>query len=361
MKLTNRILIILLILLSASAHAYATAGKAPRKGRLSITRIQVQSTGDSIELSFDYSTHLLHIKKKERITVTPVISNGTHQVKFSPFMITGQKAKTPTVQTYAAAMKYEEWMKGSILAFESSIRLCAKQAMLTTAIVNNRILQDPDVEIVRITEQPQACKPAPTTADKLAQTYDFLADASAKSDPDRENDDESVRILYKLGSSVLAGEYADNARNLGLLVDVINRINRSSDSRVSNILIAGYASPEGNARLNANLAEARAAALKEYLMQHTQVAAATFETINGETDWHSLYGMASKSGMTDKEAVLKIINSILTGNEKERQNRINELTHLKKGVPYRFMQKNFFPKLRSGTCIQISYENIDSK
>lgn len=361
MKLTNRILIISLILLSASAHAYAATGKTPRKGRLSITRLQVQNTGDSIELSFDYSPHLLRIGKKERITVTPVVSDGNRQVKFPSFAITGKKAKTPTVQTYAAAMKYQEWMKGSILAFESSVRLCAKQAMLTTAIVDGRILQDPDVEIVRITEQPQAYKPVPTTADTLARTYDFLADASTKTAPDKESNGEPLRILYRLGSSALSGDYADNARNLGLLVDVINRINRSSDSRVSNILIAGYASPEGNARSNANLAESRAVALKEYLMQHTQVAATMFETVNGGADWRGLYGMASKSGMADKEAVLRIISSILTGNERERQNRISELTHLKKGAPYRFMQKNFFPKLRSGTCIQVSYENINNK
>lgn len=53
-------------------------------------------------------------------------------------------------------------MKGSILTFESSIKLCAKQAMLTTAAVEGKILQDPDVEIVQITDTAEAVIPVPT-------------------------------------------------------------------------------------------------------------------------------------------------------------------------------------------------------
>ena len=36
---------------------------------------------------------------------------------------------SPALQ-YNATMKYEDWMRGSILAFESNIKLCAKQAIL---------------------------------------------------------------------------------------------------------------------------------------------------------------------------------------------------------------------------------------
>ena len=194
---------------------------------------------------------------------------------------------SPALQ-YNATMKYEDWMRGSILAFESNIKLCAKQAILTTAVVNNRILQDPDVEIVQLPIPPKLSYPVLTTAEKLAQDYDFLADESTRSEFDEENRSNAVSILFKTGSATLLPEYRNNSRNLDLLVDIILKINQSPDSRISHILIAGYASPDGDIRINSDFATLRAAALKKYLMRHTRLDSGTFEVINGKIDWYGL-------------------------------------------------------------------------
>ena len=62
-----------------------------------------------------------------------------------------------------------------------------------------------------------------------------------------------------------------------------------------------------------------------------------------------------------KEEVLPIIDSNTIKGSNGKQSRRIELMGLKGGVPYRYMLKNFFPKLRSGTCIKVFYENIDQK
>lgn len=357
----HTIIIISFFSILALPHVHAATGKEPQRGRLSITQIQVRNTGDSIELSFKCAPDLLNVRNKERIMVTPVMSDGINQAKFPPFVIAGKKVKAPFILPYDATMKYEDWMKGSVLTFESSVKLCAKQAMLTTATVDGRILQDPDVEIVEITEADKEVEPVLTTAEKLSQDYGFLAHISTRPEFNEENRDKSVSILFKLGSSALLTDYEDNDRNLDLLVNVINQINNSSDSRIANILIAGYASPEGTVSLNSTFAERRACALKEYLMQNTQVATNSFETINGGVDWLGLYHMVNESDMADKETVLRIIDSIPVKGNKERKSRIGELMRLKGGIPYQYMQKYFFPKLRSSTCIKVFYENINNK
>ena len=143
------IIIISFISLLIPAYARASTESGSQGRHLSITQIQVRNTGDSIELSFSCASAWFNTRKPERITVTPVISDGVHQARFPSFAIIGKRKRMSPALQYNATMKYEDWMRGSILAFESNIKLCAKQAILTTAVVNNRILQDPDVEIVQ--------------------------------------------------------------------------------------------------------------------------------------------------------------------------------------------------------------------
>ena len=376
MKLTNHnIIIIFLFSLLMLVQPHAVAKEEIQRGRLAITNIQVKNVGDSIQLSFNCIPDQFAIRKKERVLITPVISDDTNCAKFSSFVIVGKKGKIPFVRssdyqkdmkvvgykqmlTYRANLKYEEWMKGSVLSFESSTKLCTKQAILTTAIVDGKILQDPDVEIIEIIKE---IEPTLTTADKLAQDYGFLSAISEKSEFNEENRNKSVSILFRSGSSTILPDFQNNSRNLDLLVNVINKINQSSDSRISNILIVGYASPEGNYQLNLDFAEARAITLKDYLVQNAKVSTESFEMINGGVDWFGLHQMVNESDMADKEEVLKIIDSTPIKTSKETQGRRIELMSLKSGIPYRYMLKNFFPKLRSGTCIKVFYENINKK
>lgn len=353
----------------------AVAGKEKQGGRLSITDIQVSNVSDSIQLSFNCTPERFAIRKKERVIVTPVLSDGSHYASFASFVIVGKKGKVPFIRSagyrkdmevigcqqtlaYHANVRYEEWMKGSVLTFKSSAHLCAKQAILTTAVVDGKILQDPDVEIVKIVE---VVEPALSVADKLAQDYGFLANVSQKSEFSEADREESVSILFRSGSSVILADYQDNERNLELLVSTINQINQSPDSRISDILIVGYASPEGDYRLNQGFAEARATALKKYLIQRTEVGTESFSMINGGVDWFGLSQLVNESDMPEKEEVLKIIDPPFIQTDKEKQDRRIRLMHLKGGLPYRYMLQNFFPKLRSGTCIKVFYENIDKE
>lgn len=356
----NHIIIILsFVSLLIPAYTRASTENKPQGRRLSITQIQVRNTGDSINLSFNCAPARFDTRKKERVTVTPVISDGTSQAGFPSFAIIGKKTKMSPALQYNATIKYESWMKGSILTFESSIKLCAKQAMLTTAAVEGKILQDPDVEIVQITDTAEAVIPVPTTAGKLAQDYDFLADESTRAEFNEDNRSDVVSILFKIGSATLIPEYQNNSRNLNLLVNIINEINQSKDSRISHILIAGYASPDGGIRINSDFAALRAAALKDHLIRYTRLDSDLFEVINGETDWYGLSQTVGQSDMPDKEAVLNILRFTPVEGSPGKRGRKDELMYLKAGVPYRYMLKNFFPSLRSSTCIKVFYENIN--
>lgn len=372
MRVSKNIIMFLFFSLLTFVYSEIIAGEKNRRGRLSISNIQIQNIGDSIRLCFDCIPDLTMLKKKERIIVTPVIFDSIHQTTFSPFAIVGRKEKMTFIRSvdyqinmkiaddsglfpYKAAIKYADWMKGSTLAFNTVTKLCAKRFVQETVYVKGKVLQDPDIKIVEIIK---AVGPVLSTAEKLAQDYTFLIPVSQRIDFDKTNREGAVSVLFCPGSSVLSSDYQNNSKKLDLLVSVINEINRSSDSRITDILIIGYASPEGKYRLNLDFAEKRAIALRDYLVQETDMPVKSFEIINGGIDWQGLYQLVNESDMVEKEEILKIIAPSVIG---EEQVRNDKLIHLRDGIPYRYMLKNFFPQLRSSTCIRIFYKNVDGE
>lgn len=65
--------------------------------------------------------------------------------------------------------------------------------------------------------------------------------------------------------------------------------------------------------------------------------------------------------MPDKETVLNILSVTPVEGSSGKRGRKNELMYLKAGVPYRYMLKNFFPALRSSTCIKVFFRKITLK
>lgn len=372
MRVSKNIIMFLFFSLLTFVCGEIIAGERNRRGRLSISNIQIQNIGDSIRLCFDCIPDLAMLKKKERIIVTPVIFDSIRQTTFSSFAIVGKKEKTAFIRSvdyqtnmkitddsglfaYKAAIKYADWMKGSTLAFNTVTKLCAKRFVQETVYVKGKVLQDPDIKIVEIVK---AVEPVLSTAEKLALDYTFLIPVSQRIDFDKTNRKDAVSVLFCPGSSILSSDYQNNGKNLDLLVSIIDEINRSSDSRITDILIIGYASPEGRYRLNLDFAEKRAVALRDYLVQETDMPVESFKVINGGIDWQGLYQLVNESDMVEKEEILKIIAPSVIG---EEQVRNDKLIHLRDGVPYRYMLKNFFPQLRSSTCVRIFYKNVDGE
>ena len=330
-------------------------------GHLSITDVHVQNIGDSIELSF-YCTPYLSLRK-ERIIVTPILADSIHQLRLPSFVIIGKRGKKTFIRSsdylrnmkltnsdqaflYNSIVKYEEWMNGSTLSFNSLTKCCLKESVPTVVEVKEKIFEDKTGEEVKSTKEAKAVA---STADKLSDRYSFLSAFTS-------NRYEIGPILFRVVSSSLSIEYQDNERYLDLIVDVINKINNSNDSRIIGISIIGHSSPEGNYHFNMELAEKRAKALRNYLAQNTDIDISLFEIINGGIDWPKLHNLVSESDMVDKESVLKIIESSVV---QEKQFNSSLFMDLENEISYRYMQKNLFPQLRSSSCIKILYKNIE--
>ena len=184
-----------------------------------------------------------------------------------------------------------------------------------------------------------------------------------QSDLDRfidENRDDALSIYFKTGSYIVERNFADNSYALVDMISVIRAIQASNDSRVVRIVIAGFASPEGNFLFNDRLAWERAVSLKEVVLNNTNLPNRAVNIYNGSVDWRGLYRLVAESDMYHKYQILNIIDYTPAWGDTRNISRLDELKRLNGGEPYNYMLHNIFPLLRNAAYIKVYYENLNN-
>ncbi len=168
----------------------------------------------------------------------------------------------------------------------------------------------------------------------------------------------ALSIQFQQGSKTVSRNLGDNNRALVDLVSAVLAIEASSNSRVSQVVIVGFSSPEGALNENERLAQERAAVAKDFLTNNTGIRPDLISIYNGSVDWTTLRKLVSESSMADKYKILDIIDNTPLWDSSKNRGRIGELMALNGGDPYRFMLQHFFPQLRqTGAYIKVYYEN----
>ena len=158
---------------------------------------------------------------------------------------------------------------------------------------------------------------------------------------------EAWYIHFKIGKSDLDLDYNGNKATLQQCIDRIRAIMENQEYVIEHIRIIGYASPEGPLPLNQQLSASRAKVLKEYLVSKSSIAPDLFEVVAGGENWNELRIMVEKSNINNKERILEIIDNTPEGTDPEIA--LKQLS----GGSYQYMLKNFYPKLRSASSVQV--------
>ena len=247
---------------------------------------------------------------------------------------------------------------------------------------------------IDITPAPAPVQPIPvygsSTADRLAQQFTFVAPISeferarqrptggmfdynmplnmGKGMTNREQADlvqfvnnglreGASTILFGQAGAVISRDLGDNNRTLVDLVSAVRAIEMSSDSRIVQVVITGFASPEGRLESNEKLAWDRAVAVREFLKNNSSVTEDRIRVYNGSVDWEGLRRMVAESSMLEKYRIMEIIDHVPVWDARRNVGRHGELMRLNGGEPYKYMLRNYFPLLRQAAYIKVYYEN----
>lgn len=112
------------------------------------------------------------------------------------------------------------------------------------------------------------------------------------------------------------------------------------------VLIEGFASPEGKAEYNRSLAEGRTLALSNYISGKYPglKRAVTYRTVGAGEDWEGLKKLVGISPLSNKEELLSIIDRYPTDTERE-----SAIRNLDNGRTYDILLNEFYPQLRRTT------------
>ena len=169
-----------------------------------------------------------------------------------------------------------------------------------------------------------------------------------------ERDKGTSVVQFKVGSHMIDMNIPGNKELLNAVGKAFRLILDDPNASLKQIVIAGYASPEGSLAFNTALAQKRAESFKNYLQHNLDMPQddKLFELYNGREDWDGLRKLVAASDMEYRQEVLDIIDSYTI----EQEERKTKLKQLAEGKPYAYMLDSFYPSLRNAGYLQVYYD-----
>jgi tetratricopeptide (TPR) repeat protein len=305
-------------------------------------------------LNMEIDLKKLKINKDRTLTLTPILVGDEKIAAFPPVLINGKKRhkvyeravalgkgdEYVDVEPYAVVtpgkkgnhihytyeIPYEKWMDKANLDIEQNLCGCGK---FSPELIVERL-----VDWAFIEEE---------------ETGPIVAYVRPMNEMLKLRDEQWEAFLdFPLAKATILPDFGNNPTELAKLRDGLNAIKGDQNLSVTQIEITGYASPDGRFESNDRLSKERADALAEYLSLTLTFPKEIYQVNGGGEDWRGLLKMVESSDISPKNQIISIIK--FTPPEKREQ----QLMSWANGVPYRIMERDFFPRLRRVVC-RINY------
>ena len=236
---------------------------------------------------------------------------------------------------YSSETKVKTWMTPAHLGIKREIVGCStcKEGLSDETVASAQMFFDPKVE--RRVPAEYALVEASTQWDLGSYEYE---------------------VIFEVRKTDIDSSIFHNEETFEKILEAIDKIYSHPDFKVSEIEIAGYASPEGTEGLNRWLGENRAKSLVDYIIAHRPDYGLTpenFKIKNGEENWAGLRRLTLASGM-DKKDIEKIVEIIDSNNGAARKSKLKALDG---GRIYAKMLKEVYPHLRNANYLAIYYDS----
>ncbi len=363
---------ILSLILCACLCAPGYAAQQPAtKLAVKISDVRVEQQGQQVTVGLTAEPARKAVKSNYKLSLTPYLWSGADTLRLDPMVVIGKnKQRRQTQQRWLAGIKtpapeqplkqgvgtryqsqtaLREWMYGSSLGLERKLEGCCTEQPLDPQPLASNLLPKPEVAVQA---EPEAkFVPQYTPRIPVAQVSEVHKKWQFKED--------ELIIDFRVARTEIDPTLFVNQKTLDLITDAVKQIRSNPLTRMNEIDITGYASPEGDLQQNIRLAEARAQALKGYLQQHIDsLPDSIFQLHNGGENWDGLRRMVASSDMKYRDQVLAFIDNTPLVDPATKQTRNNRLKKLLDGEPYRHILKYFYPNLRSACYISIYYDVV---
>lgn len=302
---------------------------------LPLSDISITRNAERFTLKMNLLTEKFRASKDREFLITPVIvsEQGTDSVELAPVLISGRNlyyrhlreddldgvalyhSGKQNVVAYNESVALEPWMDNANLHITTLQKGCCSS--IEAEYADN---------IARV-RRPEY-KPVFSYVRPLADSVkEFELHGSAF-------------INFPVNRTELYPDYMTNPAELRRITGTIDSVKRDADITITSIFIKGFASPEGPYANNVRLAKGRTATLKQYVENLYHFPADFIKTDFLPEDWVGLKAYVESSALTNRQAILDIIDSSLEPDVKDAK--------IKREYPdeYAFLLASVYPSLR---------------
>ena len=149
-------------------------------------------------------------------------------------------------------------------------------------------------------------------------------------------------LNFPVNKTTIYPDYRRNPDELKKIIATIDLVKNDPNTRITEIDIVGYASPEGNYNSNTRLAQSRSEALKKYVKDLYNFEQDIITVNSVPEDWQGLRDYVANSNFAQKDEIL----SILDNEQLSYDARELRLKAFEDGKVYATLLNDCYPALR---------------
>jgi outer membrane protein OmpA-like peptidoglycan-associated protein len=319
--------------------------------QIPIKILELKQVDDSVKLVLDLDLSELKIGTEHSLLLTPVLVgpkgkkkkmenlliNGSQRqkvflrnMKLTPrqswmkkeyYDVIELNATNRKVYSYRQTLGFENWMRKAHMEIVSNLCGCPGfKQQITSGKVAERIILE-GAQVYRVLPNVAYIRPEVEAMKSRIESNDVLLD-------------------FPVAQTEINPVYGNNPRELAKIESIVKELRNDDNLQVTQVTITGFASPEGNTRMNDRLSLSRAEALRNYLTRRSGIPPRLYQIGHGGEDWEGLVRIVQNSYIEPKGLILSIIRTSFGEERKER------LKALGGGDVYQHLLHEYYPRLR---------------
>jgi tetratricopeptide (TPR) repeat protein len=310
-----------------------SCGTAVQPEQVAVTPKNMAVVGNKINTEITGTFPVKKFSKNAVLTITPVLVYEGGEAVGQSYTFVGEKAKeNGTTVSFKEGANFT--MKSSF-DYVPQMDMNSKLELRFTATKGKKTVQLPPMVIaegVNATSMLAAAEDVKVqvTADKFQRIIQEVQEAD---------------IHFLIQQTALRNSELKSQEMKDLHV-AIKDADTAANKAINKLEVAGYASPDGEQDLNANLADARQAKSQKYLQKQLKKAKvnATIESNVTAEDWEGFQKALEASNIKDKELVLRVLG--MYNDPEEREAQIKNLSTV-----FKTIAQDVLPALRRSRLI----------
>lgn len=331
-------------------------------GDYSIERVNItQSNPGNVVVKMKINFSDINLRSTEMVKLTPklVSADGTMSKEFNHYYIAGSNRykvisrdiELNDASTYKKAMHqgiifratdkkrmaegiafseklpYEPWMKNAKLVVDEHYTGCAA------------------CDIAKQSKDLYAANLVPPTPQFVLNLIVPVREAVK-----RRAESMEAFINYENAKYDILPNYKTNAQEIQKVDDFMQSLVSEKNIKVSDFIVAGYASPLGGFAYNQRLSENRTSAFLDFLKSKYDLSQYNVKKNSYGEDWDGLARLVQEGSLSNKDQILAIIDKYSVDTQRE-----GAIQKIDKGATYKILLDEYYPKLRRNT-ISAAYE-----